>query len=64
MDEFQLPEALQRCFNNYFLCLDDEKSGKVHINKVVDLIKSGNVPDDILSQVNLACILDFPAQTD
>ncbi|KRT81135.1 HLH domain-containing protein, partial [Oryctes borbonicus] len=51
MDEFHLPDALQRYFNNYFVALDDEKSGKIHINKVVEFIKSGNVPDDVLSQI-------------
>lgn len=51
MDEFHLPDAVQRYFNNYFVALDEEKSGKVPINRVVELIKSGNISDDVLSQV-------------
>lgn len=52
MDELQLSETLQRYFSDVFLCCDEEKSGKTSVNKTVELIKSGNVPEDIITQVN------------
>lgn len=52
MDELQLSETLQRYFSDVFLCCDEEKSGKTSVDKTVELIKSGNVPEDIITQVN------------
>lgn len=51
MDDLQLTDTLQRYINDYYGYLDDDNSGKVPINNVTDLIKSGNVPDDVLNRV-------------
>lgn len=53
MDELYLSDTLQRYFSDVFLCCDEEKSGKATLGKTVELIKSGNVPDDVISQVTL-----------
>lgn len=53
MDELYLSDTLQRYFSDVFLCCDEEKSGKATLVKTVELIKSGNVPEDVISQVTL-----------
>lgn len=53
MDELQLSDTLQRYFSDVFLCCDEEKSGKASLSKTTELIKSGNVPEDVISQVNI-----------
>lgn len=53
MEELQLSDALQRYFSDIFLCCDEENSGKASATKALELIKSGNVPDDVAAQVNL-----------
>lgn len=51
MDDLLLSEAFQRYANDYYTYFEEENSGKVPTNKVIDLIKSGNVPEDVLNQV-------------
>lgn len=53
MEELQLSDALQRYFSDIFLCCDEENSGKASVTKALELIKSGNVPEDIIAQVKL-----------
>lgn len=53
MEDLQLSEALQRYFSDIFLCCDEENSGKASVSKAVELIKSGNVPEEVVTQVNL-----------
>ncbi|KAJ8984340.1 hypothetical protein NQ317_012560 [Molorchus minor] len=55
MEELHLSDTLQRYFSDVFLCCDEEKSGKATISKTVDLIKSGNIPDDVISQIAEIC---------
>ncbi|EFA07928.1 ralBP1-associated Eps domain-containing protein 1 [Tribolium castaneum] len=55
MEELQLSETLQRYFSDVFLCCDEEKSGSASLTKTVELIKSGNVPEDIISQISEIC---------
>ncbi|KAJ8946784.1 hypothetical protein NQ314_008767 [Rhamnusium bicolor] len=50
MDELHLSDTLQRYFSDVFLCCDEEKSGKATLTKTIELIKSGNVPEDVISQ--------------
>lgn len=52
MDDLHLSEALERYFSDFFLCCDEENSGKVQVSKAVELIRSGNVPDEIITQVS------------
>lgn len=56
MDELYLSDTLQRYFSDVFLCCDEEKSGKATLAKTVELIKSGNVPEEVISQVILLCV--------
>lgn len=51
MEELQLSDALQRYFSDIFLCCDEENTGKASVSKALELIKSGNVPEDVVSQV-------------
>lgn len=51
MEELHLSDTLQRYFSDIFLCCDEENSGKASLNKVIDLIKSGNVPEEVLTKV-------------
>ncbi|XP_018576410.1 ralBP1-associated Eps domain-containing protein 1 [Anoplophora glabripennis] len=55
MDELYLSETLQRYFSDVFLCCDEEKSGKATLSKTVELIKSGNVPEDVITQIADIC---------
>lgn len=57
MDELHLSDTLQRYFSDVFLCCDEENAGKASLNKTIEVIKSGNVPDDIISQVNKCLVL-------
>lgn len=59
MDELQLSDTLQRYFNDFFVYCDVEHTGKVPINKIIELIKSGKVPEDILTQVKQFCLNTF-----
>lgn len=51
MDDLHLSDTLQRYFSDVFLCCDEENAGKASLNKTLEVIKSGNVPDDIVAQV-------------
>lgn len=51
MDELNLSETLHRYFSDLFLCYDEDKSGKATLKKTIELIKSGNVPEEIILQV-------------
>lgn len=51
MEELHLSDTLQRYFSDIFLCCDEENSGKASLNKAVELIKSGNVPEEVVTQV-------------
>lgn len=51
MDDLKLTDTLQRYFSDFFVCCDEENTGKIAVNKAIELIKSGNVSPDILSQV-------------
>lgn len=53
MEELKLTNALQRYFSDFFVCCDEENTGKVAVNKAIELIKSATVPQDVLSQVTL-----------
>ncbi|KAF7273929.1 hypothetical protein GWI33_013390 [Rhynchophorus ferrugineus] len=55
MDELHLSETFQRYFSDIFLCCDDDKSGKASLTKTIELVKSGNVPDDVLAQIGEIC---------
>ncbi|XP_060522539.1 ralBP1-associated Eps domain-containing protein 2 [Cylas formicarius] len=55
MDDLNLSDTLQRYFSDVFLCCDEEKSGKSPLNKTLELIKSGNVPEDVVSQISEIC---------
>lgn len=52
MEELQLSDALQRYFSDIFLCCDEENSGKASVIKALELIRSGNIPEDIITQVS------------
>lgn len=52
MEDLHLSDTLQRYFSDFFVCCDEESSGKVPVTKAVELIKSGNVPDEIITQVS------------
>lgn len=51
MEELCLPDALQRYFSDFFVCCDEDKTGKASLPKTLELIKSGNVPEDVIAQV-------------
>lgn len=51
MDELNLSDTLHRYFSDLFLFCDEDKSGKATLKKTIELIKSGNVPEDIILQV-------------
>ncbi|RZC27684.1 ralBP1-associated Eps domain-containing protein 1 [Asbolus verrucosus] len=55
MEDLQLSETLQRYFSDIFLCCDEEKCGNASLTKTVELIKSGNVPEDVISQISEIC---------
>lgn len=58
MDELQLSETFQRYFSDIFLCCDEDKSGKASLYRTTELVKSGNIPDDIIAQV-IPCVRYF-----
>lgn len=53
MDELVLNESLMRYFFSYYVSCKDDTIGQVPTNKVIELIKSGNVPDDVLKHVRV-----------
>ncbi|XP_017779166.1 PREDICTED: ralBP1-associated Eps domain-containing protein 1 [Nicrophorus vespilloides] len=55
MEELHLSEALQRYFCDLFVCCDDEKSGKVNVNKLLDIIKSGCIPEEVIDKIAEIC---------
>ncbi|KAG5894288.1 hypothetical protein JTB14_007433 [Gonioctena quinquepunctata] len=55
MEELYLSDTLQRYFSDVFLCCDEEKSGKASVTKTVELIESGGVSEDIISQISDIC---------
>lgn len=55
MEELHLSETLQRYFSDFFVCCDEENSGKVQLTKALELIKSGNVPDEVINQISEIC---------
>lgn len=52
MDTLFLPDPMQRYFYDFFQCCEEDKSGKVDVNKLLELIRSGNVPDETIDQVS------------
>ncbi|CAG9773899.1 unnamed protein product [Ceutorhynchus assimilis] len=55
MDELHLSETFQRYFSDIFLCCDEDKSGKATLQRTTDLIKSGNIPEDVIVQIGELC---------
>ncbi|XP_072394316.1 ralBP1-associated Eps domain-containing protein 2 [Diabrotica undecimpunctata] len=55
MDDLQLSDTLQRYFSDVFLCCDEDNSGKASLAKTVELIQSGSVPEDVISQISDIC---------
>lgn len=51
MEELYLSDTLQRYFSDIFLCCDEENSGKALLSKAIELIKSGNIPEEVITQV-------------
>lgn len=51
MDELKLSDSLHRYFSDLFLFCDEDKSGKATLKKTIELIKSGNIPEEIILQV-------------
>ena len=49
--DLYLTENLHRYFNNYYVLCDDDKTGKISINRAIELIKSANITDETISQV-------------
>lgn len=52
MDELHLSETFQRYFSDIFLCCDEDKSGKANLQRATEVFKSGNIPEDVIAQVN------------
>ncbi|XP_057665271.1 ralBP1-associated Eps domain-containing protein 1 [Diorhabda carinulata] len=55
MDDLQLSDTLQRYFSDVFLCCDEDNSGKASLTKTIELIQSGSVPEDVISQISDIC---------
>ncbi|CAH1116331.1 unnamed protein product [Phaedon cochleariae] len=55
MDELCLSDTLQRYFSDVFLCCDEENTGQTTLNKTIELIESGSVPEDVISQISDIC---------
>ncbi|XP_065164761.1 ralBP1-associated Eps domain-containing protein 2 [Atheta coriaria] len=55
MDTLFLPDPMQRYFYDFFQCCEEDKSGKVDVNKLLELIRSGNVPDETIDQIADIC---------
>ncbi|KAK4874129.1 hypothetical protein RN001_013489 [Aquatica leii] len=55
MEELKLTDTLQRYFSDFFVCCDEENTGKVSVNKTLELIKSGNVPQEVVLQISELC---------
>ncbi|XP_023023011.2 RALBP1 associated Eps domain containing [Leptinotarsa decemlineata] len=55
MEDLHLSDTLQRYFSDVFLCCDEEKSGKATVSKTIELIESGTVPEDVISQISEIC---------
>lgn len=51
MDELQITETEQRYFSDLFVCCDNDNTGLAPVNKAVELFRSGNIPNDVLTQV-------------
>lgn len=54
MEDLQLSDTLQRYFSDVFLCCDEDSSGKASLAKTIELIQSGSVPEDVISQVRIS----------
>ncbi|XP_049826358.1 ralBP1-associated Eps domain-containing protein 1 isoform X2 [Aethina tumida] len=55
MDELHLSDTFQRYFSDVFCVCDEDFSGKASQHKTIELIKSGNVPDEIIAQISEIC---------
>ncbi|CAG9857923.1 unnamed protein product [Phyllotreta striolata] len=55
MDDLEISDTLQRYFSDLFLCCDEDNSGKIPLAKTIDLIKSGNVPEEVVTQISDIC---------
>ncbi|KAB0794153.1 hypothetical protein PPYR_13773 [Photinus pyralis] len=55
MEDLKLTDTLQRYFSDFFVCCDEENTGKVSVSKALELIKSGNVPQDVILQISELC---------
>lgn len=51
MEELKLTDAMQRYFSDFFVVCDENSSGKVPVKKVLELIRSGNVNQETVNQV-------------
>lgn len=58
MGELHLSEPMQRYFLDLFSCCDDKKTGKIHVTRLVDVLKTGGANDDIILQITSICNLD------
>ncbi|CAH0564170.1 unnamed protein product [Brassicogethes aeneus] len=55
MDELHLSDTFQRYFSDVFCVCDEDFSGKASYLKTVELIKSGNVPEEVINQISDLC---------
>ncbi|KAF5274187.1 hypothetical protein FQA39_LY18732 [Lamprigera yunnana] len=55
MEELKLTGTLQRYFSDFFVCCDEDNTGKVSIGKTLELIKSSNIPQDVITQISELC---------
>lgn len=55
MDELQITETEQRYFSDLFVCCDNDNTGLAPVNKAVELFRSGNIPNDVLTQITDIC---------
>ncbi|XP_050299135.1 ralBP1-associated Eps domain-containing protein 1 isoform X2 [Anthonomus grandis grandis] len=55
MEDLHLSEPFLRYFSDVFLCCDEDRSGKASLQRTVDLIKSGNVPEEVIAQISEIC---------
>ncbi|KAF5291399.1 hypothetical protein FQR65_LT01709 [Abscondita terminalis] len=55
MEELKLTDTLQRYFSDFFVCCDEEHTGKVSVSKTLELIKSGNVTQEVVLQISELC---------
>lgn len=63
MGDLHLSEPMQRYFLDLFSCCDDKKTGKIHITRLVDVLKTGGASDDTISQITSVCNVDSNTST-